>query len=186
MWLKFGILSALGLNMKNWKNTQVTIVTDIVAKGLVQLPSNIRDWHQSRSRNISHCTRFQPLYETSNTIFVTGHWRILSITHTLIWIRLTLEDELVGIKSESQWSDYGEVFFSAIVEKVVSENVFNSYTEHIVSLSNAFLRSNKSFICNPSYSNAFRTFLFVLSEHLSTRLFVGSKDSSRIYYCLHI
>ena len=64
-----------------------------------------------------------------------------------------------------------------IVEKVVSENVFNSYTEHIVSLSNAFLRSNKSFICNPSYSNAFRTFLFVLSEHLSTRLFVGSKDS---------
>ena len=111
MWLKFGILSALGLNMKNWKNTQVTIVTDIVAKGLVQLPSNIRDWHQSRLRNISHCTRFQPLYETSNTIFVTGHWRILSITHTLIWIRLTLEDELVGIKSESQWSDYGEVFF---------------------------------------------------------------------------
>ena len=110
-------------------------VTDIVAKGLVQWPSDIRHWrlvqcllwrlvtlifkyltpatvtgrqplyetsatvrdsyklHQSRLRDISHCTRFQPLYKTSNTISVTGHWRILSNVYSYA---LTAEPVAIG------------------------------------------------------------------------------------------
>ena len=41
----------------------------------------------SNTISISHCTRFQPLlYETSNTISMTGHWRILSYVPSIGWI----------------------------------------------------------------------------------------------------
>ena len=41
----------------------------------------------SNTISISHCTRFQPLlYETSNTISMTGNWRILSYVPSIGWI----------------------------------------------------------------------------------------------------
>ena len=38
---------------------------------------------QSRLQDSSHCTRFQPRYETSSTISMTDHWCILSYTEEL-------------------------------------------------------------------------------------------------------
>ena len=74
----------------------LTPVTVTVRQSLYETSAIVQDsntLHQSWLRDISHCTRFQPLHKTSNTISVTGHWRILSNVYSYA---LTAEPVAIG------------------------------------------------------------------------------------------